>query len=283
VSAPIKLTTERCGKMADGLEHRFQEHGLAIDEDSDLGRRLRELRWLAQFESIFEDAVNVDRDRAVGAFRIASQAEHVYRALTSSSGMGGVEYQLRRIRSAELNAPGCGGSSALEYLFELEVGGSLRTALFETVLEEPDIRLKLPVEFMGYSEVGLACKRPRSARGVARNLGKAANQIRASGVPGVAIVSLDGICAREFHQCTDQEDLSRRADEYLGSYVLQQSAAISRALGSGVVGVLFCCRFVSYVKNPSCWAWCLRVKAVPDPSATGAGHLLEMLRSLLLT
>ena len=131
---------------------------------------------------------------------------------------------------------------------ELFVGALFAYSGLPVSLEEPDLRVEL-----GGQSITLACKRPRSSRGLEDAMKRAKRQIRGVGLPGLVALALDSIILGRSSQLIvpTPPDASRIADGRIRAFLAEKEKDLHRwSAGPATAGVLAILTVPTLSHNP---------------------------------
>lgn len=239
------LTRVRCENIAKRIEDGFAKYGISPHPQSDVGKYLREMRWLP--DCLMDPPVpgSPEHDRAVAAFLLVDQAANVATtfSMLAATLIPAEKIQILVKRLDRLNR--VGDPEAREILFELEVAGRIaRFPEIRVTFEEPDLQVQTPG-----SSVGIACKKVKSLSQLSGRISDAAGQGARSGIPFFVFVDVgDLVTPRGFLHATSEEELGQHVEQNICQIMPHYTSGVLRAFSKGTGGVVLCCRTVGIVE-----------------------------------
>jgi hypothetical protein len=284
------------------LRQRFERLGLDIARLPIAGD-IEDVEWLARVPgdlSAPDGPIATDKDRAINAFLKTFRLEKVAWALERCEGMSGFDGALERLQHLSVDPGDLAGhlrhpeavEQAWDRLFEIEFAAMVKVAPFEPSFAEPDVVLAVP----GVGRFGVACKRPRTFRSLARNVVRGCAQLGGEHINGLVAVNADflipqvdprGLFVVTKSQAAVGPACERRLGKVLArcpNLVAEGLDRAGRPLGrrAAVAGVLVYANFVilapvetqqgSYIKA-AVWA-----RIIPDIQTPGASEFLDLVR-----
>ena len=307
-SSPFEATTihefsaDDCNAVASSLRESLDL--LNVNKpalSSDLGRILTNLDWMGSFPSPPlrpGGAAEEDRDRAVKGFLQFEQAKRVALSLKYCRDLPGASDPSRKVTTIRkaFDRLTTHGSATQDILLEFEVAGRLRHRELILEFDEPDLRVKLPV-FSG--TVGLACKRPRMLSSMPNSIRDAVHQIETAKIPSIIVIGVeailysnspDGTPSNFYIEATPGAVLESIESDF--DRILQNSntlLAVSRALDSNLLGVIFCTIATGFAMRAdtkpdlkdAAYVFQLLSRVIPNDSIAGAPEIVETVRRCL--
>jgi len=275
------VTSASIKEVMARMRATFRAEAVPIEEGSSLTEALDELNWLSSWgHDPFSNrgAHEQDPDRTRNALFLYEALHRVEGVLSKTDGLDGRRAVLRRMKSIASCPDKPTDGQGWDRFFEIETVSHLRGRAQDVRLDErTDIVL---VDAYG-NEFDLACKRPRSAGAIERNVGKAAQQIAtARCVTGGVAISLD-LCTPRYVVPQEGDVFATPAEfqaactSTLESLARQFTDSIQAGLGANprVIGCVLIKRFNGLTKDPCTLAWSTVWSVVPQ--VDGDSRLLE--------
>jgi len=241
-----RVTAGECATYASILKESFARFGLKPpNPTSDIGQMIAALGWLGTFppEAPQPDtAWRADQRKSLDTFVLFEQAKRTAIAVGWAFTIPGSEKVVVRLKK-RLNRLQTQNEQALDYFFELDIAHRLARRGIPVAFDEPD--LVIGSESLKF---GLACKRPRSLRGLREQIAAAARQVTRQEFPGMVVIGLEAM----LHSSGDpqkptvtylvdkQEQLREMVDPMIDGWLQAVEPAIEEAFAKGVWGILFC-------------------------------------------
>lgn len=244
---PRAVSSDQCARTVLMLRRAFEEEDLSLG-GSEIERDLGELEWLGGEERSPFDLYREEPARAGDALVKLVRYDRLRKALDRAASFPGYSDLVKHLRKLRLPKSGRGDSQAWNHLFEVECAAQLSQPFWRPEFREPDIVLRCE------DAIGIACKRPRGVKTIARNVADGCAQIQRAGLPGFVAVSLDLALDSALLAVDHVGNVRAAAREALERVVGEIRADVATVLPpceadvaaqDGVLGVIFCATFLT--------------------------------------
>lgn len=285
--ARTTLTAERCADIAATIRSGVAALGLRLTPTNDLERMARDAEWLAKEPGALEGRPVADEERRSDALLTAEQAGRVAATLQLLPLLKNHEPAVRWLRG-RIDRLQTQDTEALDHLFELEMAGRLARATDLTVsIEEPDIVATLP---SGRSFL-IACKRPRSLKGVSDSIRTAKHQIRElrAGRAAVIFIGTEAIFHKSdkpgkqtiVYTVSAPQQARALGEKKIAEAISAADKETERAFSEGVSATLYCGSLVFLTKRPPTIRGMMLSRGVWNLADPGSHDLLRNLQRIL--
>jgi len=287
------IAARECADLAHKARALLDQLGLTLDARSDLEEMISDVEFLGRFSGdplSAEGAWATDKQRTVRAFLRVEQTRRLVGTLAQVPLIKNAEShlkwfrkrldRLRRKTPDELREP-----EAEDFLFELEIAGRFAGwERHEVALEEPDIVLKA-----GDTRLPLACKRPRSVKGLKRAIVNAARQLPHQS-SGFVIIGSEYLLHAQDELGRPASIVAALSEAHAveeGGRLLQaaeESACpeIAKAFEVGLGGILFVGVLIYLTRDPMVFGYHWLTRTVVNRTIPFAPELLTMLEEVLV-
>lgn len=275
------LTSAECRTLSSILAKSFSYLAITVPPGSDLGKMQNAIDWLASFPTncdLLVEAQRKDERRTVDAVLWYEQAKRITIAIGWACEIEGGDALVRRLRK-RFNRLESQDVSALDFFFELDIAHRIAQRGLLVSLQEPDILVQVD-----NLQIALACKRPRSLRGMAAKIKQGAEQVIKRDRFGFVVVSLEpyfhmpygpqrGVFA---YSVEDLDHLIEVAEPMVEDAISATSPALTQIFDKGVWGVLFCGLITAYARRPPAVVYHWARRPISNPRFPGAAERLEV-------
>lgn len=185
------LTCREFGAVAESLVRSLSELNLNVPPSSDLEEIIHDFAWIGQHHGYVFDKdgpYHLNKDRLVKSFPLYERIRRLSRIVALAQDTPGAPERIRWLRK-RFNQLVSHGDRSHDFLWEVEVAARCIRVGFDTTFAEPDVITT--IEPLG--QVAIACKRPRTRRGLADSVSKAGSQINNASLHGVIAMNVEAL------------------------------------------------------------------------------------------
>jgi hypothetical protein len=275
-----KLTSAKCRTLASILKKSLADLGITVPPGSDLAKMQDAIDWLASFPltgDLLAKAQRKDGRRAVDAALWYEQAQRITIAIGWACRIEGGAALVSRLRK-RFNRLQSQDAPALDFFFELDIAHRIAQRGLSVSLQEPDILVQVDD-----LQIAVACKRPRSLKGMAARIKEGADQVVKRGLRGFVVVSLEPCFHRPHgpqrgvvgYDVKDLDELIKVAEPMVENAIRVTSPILAGIFEKGLWGVLFCGLITAYARRPPALIYHWARRSISNPRFPGAAERLE--------